>query len=202
MLIAEELMLVTRADSGDDHVGYAEIAVAGAMLCELALRERLTVQNTRLVVVDRTPTGDDLLDRALERFAEREGKKPKDVLSRVGERVAKEVLHRLSRAEVMQERSTRALGMRLFPAWEVVDTDRRDALREEPAHPTHAASRPRITDSMAVTRPPGLRRHSSCPSSPVTRSTGSRLAAMTNEYVSSLMTRAQLLGGRKTAFSS
>lgn len=131
MLIAEELMLVTRADSGYDHVGYAETSVAGALLCELALRERVSVEDERLVVIDRSPTGDVLLDEALSRFAAREGKKPKDVLARVGKGLAKEVLERLSRAEVLQERPTKALGVRWFSAWDVVDTDRRDALREE-----------------------------------------------------------------------
>jgi hypothetical protein len=48
-----------------------------------------------------------------------------------------------------------------------------------PAQPTQAPGCVRITDSMAVTRPPGLRRHSTSPSSVTTWSTGRRFAAMT-----------------------
>src|SRR5690606_23104571 len=44
--------------------------------------------------------------------------------------------------------------------------------------PTHAPPRPFITESIAVTRPPGLVRQVLTPSS-VTRSTGSRLATTT-----------------------
>lgn len=131
MLIAEEMMLVTRADSGYDHVGYADLAVAGALLAELALRERVELADGRLAMVDTTPTGDDLLDEALRRFAERVGKKPKNVLQRVGRGLAREVLERLSRAEIVQERPTALLGARLWSAWEVLDTERRDRLREE-----------------------------------------------------------------------
>src|SRR5699024_9712580 len=48
-----------------------------------------------------------------------------------------------------------------------------------PAQPTQAPSRCRITESIAVTSPPGERCHSFLPSGPTTRSTGRRLAAMT-----------------------
>src|SRR5689334_19841469 len=64
-----------------------------------------------------------------------------------------------------------------------------------PAQPTQAApSRPRMTDSMAVTRPPGLRRQVASPSGPTTRSTGNRLAAMTRSNVGvAVLTPDQLL---------
>src|SRR4051794_24022039 len=49
-----------------------------------------------------------------------------------------------------------------------------------PTHPTHAPPRRCMTGTIAVTRPPGLRRHEPSPSSSITRSTGSRLATTTN----------------------
>src|SRR5580700_12031439 len=53
----------------------------------------------------------------------------------------------------------------------------------EPGQPTQAPFAARMTGSSAVTRPPGLRRHSLSPSSgSSTRSTGSLLAATTNPY--------------------
>src|ERR1039457_4683766 len=52
-----------------------------------------------------------------------------------------------------------------------------------PAQPTHAASRPRMTDYKAVTRPPGLRRQVLSPLASTTRSTGRRFAATTRSNV-------------------
>src|SRR5450759_4218423 len=52
-----------------------------------------------------------------------------------------------------------------------------------PAHPTHAASRPAMTGSMAVTSPPGLCRQPLTPSASTTRSTGRRFAATTRSNV-------------------
>src|SRR5665647_3033168 len=52
-----------------------------------------------------------------------------------------------------------------------------------PAHPTHAALRPSMTDSMADTRPPGLRSQVLSPPSSITRSTGRRFAATTRSNV-------------------
>lgn len=43
MLIAEEFLIVTRHDRGHDAVGHADLAAAGALLCELALRERIAL---------------------------------------------------------------------------------------------------------------------------------------------------------------
>lgn len=131
MLIAEEFLLVTRADDGFDKVGRAELAVAGALLCELALAERVSLDGGRIAVVDASPTGDELLDEALTRFAERAGKKPRDVLARIGRGLPGRALERLSRAEVMQEEQARALGVRWWSRWQVVDVARRDALRAE-----------------------------------------------------------------------
>ncbi|WP_299520523.1 GPP34 family phosphoprotein [uncultured Serinicoccus sp.] len=131
MLIAEEFLLVTRADDGFDKVGRAELAVAGALLCELALAERISLDGGRIAVVDASPTGDELLDEALGRFAERAGKKPKDVLARIGRGLPGWALERLSRAEVMQEEQARALGVRWWSRWRVVDPLRRDRLRAE-----------------------------------------------------------------------
>ena len=131
MLIAEEFLLVTRADDGFDKVGRAELAVAGALLCELALAERVSLDGGRIAVVDASPAGDELLDEALTRFAERAGKKPQDVLARVGRGLPARALQRLSRAEVMQEEQARALGVRWWSRWRVVDTLGRDRLRAE-----------------------------------------------------------------------
>lgn len=131
MLIAEEFLLITRHDDGLDRVGHTDLVVAGALLCELALTERVALQDGRLSVVDAGSTGDELLDEALVRFGERAGKKPKDVLARIGRGLPQLALERLQRAEVMQEDQARALGVRWWSRWRVVDPARRDTLRRE-----------------------------------------------------------------------
>lgn len=131
MLIAEELLLLTRADDGLDRVGRADLAVAGALLCELALLERVNLDDGRIAVVDGSSTGDDLLDEALTRFADRTGKKPKDVIARIGRGLPRLALDRLGRAEILHEEQARALGVRWWSRWRVIDTARRDALRAE-----------------------------------------------------------------------
>ncbi|MEU8515392.1 GPP34 family phosphoprotein [Kitasatospora sp. NPDC048722] len=70
--IGEELMLL----SLDDESGVAKEAasagwaVAGGILADLVLAGRVTVDDGRLAVADRTPTGDPLLDGRLDRLAE------------------------------------------------------------------------------------------------------------------------------------
>lgn len=131
MLIAEEFLLITRSEDRADTVGQAEVPVAGALLCELALAERVSLVDGRIAVVDASSTGDDLLDEALTRFAARAGKKPRDTLLRVGRGLPALALGRLRQAEVLHEEPARALGVRLWSRWRVIDTTRRDALREE-----------------------------------------------------------------------
>lgn len=132
MLIAEEYLLVTRHDRGHDAVGHTDLAVAGALLCELALLERIALTDRRRIeVVDPSPTGDALLDEALTRFAAHEGKKPQAVLHRVGRGLPGQLLDRLARAEVVQADQSRWLGIRWGTRWRILDTSGRDALRAE-----------------------------------------------------------------------
>ena len=71
MLIAEELLLVGSDERGRNLMGTSRnLAVAGAFLTELAVRERLAVQDKRLRVLDPGSVGDHLLDDALVRFIE------------------------------------------------------------------------------------------------------------------------------------
>ena len=65
----EEIVLLL-LDDGQEQiaelpVSAAHIVIAGAALMELALRNRIDTDVRTLVVVNRTPTGDDILDDAL-----------------------------------------------------------------------------------------------------------------------------------------
>jgi len=48
----------------------AHVVLAGAAVMELAMQNRIDADLDRVIVVDRTPTGDDILDDVLQRLAE------------------------------------------------------------------------------------------------------------------------------------
>jgi hypothetical protein len=71
-----------------------DIALGGALLLELALAQRVDVSHQggavakgRLLVKDKSPTSDALLDVALDQIAARQGKAPKDVVGALGKEV-------------------------------------------------------------------------------------------------------------------
>jgi Golgi phosphoprotein 3 GPP34 len=92
MLIAEEYLLLALDEKtgklriGNDALGPA---LGGALVAELALRERIGVtpheagwnKRGRVTIVSTTPTDDPELDAALQKLVENEGRKLKDLLS-------------------------------------------------------------------------------------------------------------------------
>ena len=71
---AEEIMLLLLGDEDGQfaHVPQASVdcALAGAVLMDLALENRIDTDLDQLVLVDATPVGDDLLDPTLARIAQ------------------------------------------------------------------------------------------------------------------------------------
>ena len=69
LTLAEELVLLTLRDDGGAFVDLPrhalDFALAGAVLMDLCRRRRLDADASHLVVVDRAPVGDDILDPAL-----------------------------------------------------------------------------------------------------------------------------------------
>lgn len=136
MLIAEELILVGTGPDGRNLLGTTRpIVLGGALLTELALRERLDVDDRgRLRVVEGGSTGDPLLDEALVQFGEKEGKKPKDVLDKVGKKLQQPLLDSLVRRELVRPEPVRALGLTLTTRWPVVTSGPRDATVADLVH--------------------------------------------------------------------
>lgn len=70
----EEIVLLLLDDARgrlvDTPLSALDVVIAGAALMDLALRNRIDTDLERLVLVDATPTGDDILDDALARIAE------------------------------------------------------------------------------------------------------------------------------------
>lgn len=73
LTLVEEVLLLTLHDKDGTFVSVPafslEYALSGAILMDLALRDRIDTDPEKLMIVDPAPTGDDLLDPVLERIA-------------------------------------------------------------------------------------------------------------------------------------
>ena len=123
MLLAEDLLLLL-TDDGTGKLAASstevDVALGGALLVELTLMQRVDVAGSdervregRLVVRDPNPTGDALLDEALTIVAQKEGKKPRSVVTRLGKRTRVRLYERLVAGGVLRAEDDRILG--IFP---------------------------------------------------------------------------------------
>jgi len=144
MLIAEDLLLLLT----DDQTGkllapsaQVDIALGGALLIELALMERVEVaqrgaraREGRLLVGDRSPTLDELLDEALTLLAASEGKNPKDVVRKLGKGVRGRLYARLAGQGILREERGKILGVLPVHHWPTTDAKHEREIREFLAH--------------------------------------------------------------------
>ena len=108
MLLCEDFLLLATAPDGRLLTGGQEtpLALAGAVMAELAERGRVTVdERGRIAVPDATSTGDELLDAGLAVFAAKAGKRPKSVLPKVAKRIVDRVYARLAAAGLTEPRA-------------------------------------------------------------------------------------------------
>jgi len=132
MLVAEDLLLLLTEDASGkfavDRTGM-DLALAGACVLELAEQGRVgvaasgeDVRRGRLVVRDPTPTGNAVLDLALQRCVERSGKKPQDVLPKIAKGLRAGLLDGLAEKGILRQEKGRVLG--LFPTtrWPATDS--------------------------------------------------------------------------------
>ncbi|MEU3561040.1 GPP34 family phosphoprotein [Kitasatospora sp. NPDC006786] len=127
--LAEELMLL----SLDDESGVAKDAptaawaAAGGILAELVLAGRVTIEDGRLTVTDRTPTGEPLVDGRLARLdawaaGRRSGRaKAGDWLTKDRSTAVADTVGRLCERGLVVEERRRALG--LFPVRRYPEAD-------------------------------------------------------------------------------
>ena len=139
MMLAEDLLLLlTDDETGTLTASGAEVdaALGGAMLVELALTGHVDVAGSgervregRLIVRDLGPTGNGMLDEALATVAQREGKKPETVVTRLGKRTRGRLYERLVQGGVLRAADGRALG--IFPRhrWPAEDTAHEASVR-------------------------------------------------------------------------
>jgi hypothetical protein len=133
MLIAEDLLLLLTEDrTGKLLAPPAEVdaALSGAQLIELSLSGRVDVDaRKRLVVRDGSPTGDDLLDRALGVVSGKQGKKPPVVLGPLGKNLRERLYARLTESGILRAQHDKVLG--LFPRhrWPTASADHEATVR-------------------------------------------------------------------------
>jgi hypothetical protein len=132
MLLAEDLLLLlTDDETGKLVVSGSEVDVAlgGAQLLDLSLTGHVGVEDKRLVVLDSSGTGDELLDQALETVRGRAGKKPSSVVSPLGEKLRGRLYERLAASGVLRAEHGKVLG--LFPTtkWPTSSADHEAAVR-------------------------------------------------------------------------
>ena len=119
--------------------------IGGALLLDLAERERLTADGTgakaRLSVSDPAPTGDALLDEALSRIAGNPVRAQKAV-ERLARRTRVPVLERLVERGLVRRESSRVLGLIPVTTWPPADRGPADELRARVAAVLRDGQRP------------------------------------------------------------
>jgi hypothetical protein len=117
MLLAEDLLLLLTDDASGKLLAPAnhlDVALGGAHLVELTLAGRVDVDaRKRLAVLDDSPTGEPLLDKALATARRREGRRPSAVLGELGKGLRPLLHDRLESAGILRREHGRLLG--LFP---------------------------------------------------------------------------------------
>ncbi|HEX6443720.1 MAG TPA: GPP34 family phosphoprotein [Streptosporangiales bacterium] len=111
LTLAEELALLAYDDESGKQVGgmFVPYGLGGALLAELALLHRIDLAENRVTVTDPSPTGDALLDGALNRIAANPGRRASrwvDLLRKGAERA---VLDRLVGSGHLRREEGRAL---------------------------------------------------------------------------------------------
>ena len=133
----EEILLLQLDDSQGKFVNLplsaADVVLAGAALMELALANRVDCDLERLILVDSTPTGDDILDDVLKRLGEAGGALTADaVLERIsanGEKYQEMALNRLIAKGILREEDGRFLWVFHTRRYPVVDDSEQREVR-------------------------------------------------------------------------
>jgi Golgi phosphoprotein 3 (GPP34) len=121
--LARDLVLLGLNPSGrvaGSSPGF-DFALAGAVLLDLVLAERIDVVDKRIAVLDATPLGDPVLDEAVAAIAAGRPRRAKDWIRRLSRGLRKRVLAGLVRDGLVRMRPVHVL--RIFPAVRYPVTD-------------------------------------------------------------------------------
>jgi hypothetical protein len=130
MLAEHVLLLLYHPESGRPLVSSdkADLALGGALLVELAGRQRITLseanrvtKNRTVVVVDPTPTGDEVLDEALRRISAQRSARAQVVVAKIAKGVRGQLLERLTGRNLLRFEQKKLGGIIPASAWPAVD---------------------------------------------------------------------------------
>jgi hypothetical protein len=138
MLIAEDvLLLLVDEATGKFLVDSTKLdnVLAGAVLVELATMERLGFPSEgsrgtrgRMVVLNPTPPGDPVLDRALATVAASRPAKPDKLIAKLQKRLRTTLLERLTAARALRRSTRKVLGILPRTTWPADDSSYRREL--------------------------------------------------------------------------
>lgn len=137
MLTEDLLMLLHDPGTGRPliHSSKVDLALGGAVLVELTERQRVELtkphrvtKNRTVIVVDPAPTGDDVLDEALQSIAARRPTRSHVVVSRISKRVRGRLLDRLAGRGELRPQDSRFAGVFPTRAWPAVDSGHTEEL--------------------------------------------------------------------------
>lgn len=142
MLILEDYLLLTLDDVTGKAVvdaSFREQVAAGALLVELALLGRADLAGDgdggrvgRIVVRDASPTGNALLDEALDVVRAKEGSTPKALVAPIAKlRPAARAVAALAERGVLRREEGRVLGIFPTTRWPAADSRHEDAVRAD-----------------------------------------------------------------------
>jgi hypothetical protein len=119
--LTEELLLLALRDKKGTLVSSASMALpfglAGAVLMELTLRQRVSIEDNKFVIRDATPTGDDILDEALAKIqSSKKNRKPQYWVSKLSKikKMKDRLLDRLVNEGILRREEHRIL--RVIPS--------------------------------------------------------------------------------------
>ena len=127
--LCEKLLLLLLDRDGQLVSGStAGYLLAGALLADLVLHGRVDIAGQgepvkagRVLVLSAVPTGDALLDAALERVQRKQGAIPSSLIGPLSRGTRRAVLERLTAAGTIRESSRNALGLFPVRSWPTVD---------------------------------------------------------------------------------
>ncbi len=143
MLAEHLLVLLYDPETGRPLVSSdeADLALGGALLVELAERRRIDLteprrvtRNRTVVVVDPTPTGDDVLDESLRRISAQHSARAQVALSKIAKDVRGRLLERLAAQGILKSEQTKLVGIIPATAWPAADVQTTEELKSALSH--------------------------------------------------------------------
>lgn len=123
MLICENLFLLLTKDSGSFETSNSTYGLNGALLIDLLLAGRVALgegRNPRVSIVSSAPTGNPVLDRALQTLPDRNGKRFSSLVPWRGLNPARDIAASLSAAGIITVDTSGFFGS-LSPKYPTVD---------------------------------------------------------------------------------